>query len=103
MFRTALEIGGSRGLIEHPAESSEPLKVYMAASGDSSKPDIAVPSSPLAEDPYTTQMKHFYNALMDDNLPWVVTPEDGLAALQIALAAIESAKTGRRVLLKEIE
>lgn len=103
MFRTALEIGGSRGLIEHPAESSEPLKVYMAASGDSSKPDIAVPSSPLAEDPYTTQMKHFYNALMDDNLPWVVTPEDGLAALQIALAAIESAKTGRRVLLKEIK
>jgi predicted dehydrogenase len=101
MFRTALEVGGSRGLIEHPADSTDPLKVYMAAS-DSSKPDIAVPSSPLAEDPYTTQMKHFYQALISD-IDWVVKPEDGLAALQIALAAIQSAQTGKRVFLSEVK
>jgi predicted dehydrogenase len=101
MFRTALEVGGSRGLIEHPADSSDPLKVYMAAS-DSSKPDIAVPSSPLAEDPYTTQMKHFYQALTSD-IDWVIKPEDGLAALQIALAAIQSAVTGKRVFLSEVK
>jgi predicted dehydrogenase len=102
MFRTSLEVGGSHGLIEHPADSTDPLKVYMAASGDSSKPDISVPGSPLAEDPYTTQMKHFYAALTDDNVEWVVRPEDGLAALQIALAAIQSAQTGQRVTLQEL-
>lgn len=101
IFRTALEIGGSRGLIEHPAESTDPLKVYMAASS-SEKPDIAVPRSPLAEDPYTTQMKHFYQALQNDKLPLVVSPEDALAALGIALAAIQSAETGRRILMKEM-
>jgi predicted dehydrogenase len=101
MFRTSLEVGGSRGLIEHPVESSDPLKVYMAAT-TSEKPDIAVPSSPLAEDPYTTQMKHFYAALTDDKVEWVVSPEDGLAALQTALAAIQSTQTGKRISLQEI-
>lgn len=102
IFRTALEVGGSRGLIEHPAESSDPLKVYMAASS-SEKPDIAVPSSPLAESPYVTQMKHFYQALLDDSLPLVVSPEDALGALGVALAAIQSAETGRRVMMKEMK
>lgn len=101
MFRTALEIAGSQGLIEHPTGSSVPVGVYLhqAETGDV---DIAVPTSPLAEDPYTTQIKHFYDILSGKAVTPRVTPEDAASALQIALAAIESARTGRRIFLKEL-
>ncbi len=103
MFRTALEIAGDRGLIEHPAESSQPLGVFLKAKASGDMPDIAVPGSPLAEDPYTTEIKHFYEILTGQSLEPRVTAQDGLAALQIALAAIESAKTGRRVNIEEVQ
>jgi predicted dehydrogenase len=100
MFRTSLEIAGSQGLIEHPAGSSVPIGIHLhqAQSDDA---DIAVPASPMLEDPYTTQAQHFYDVLTGQKPPRV-TAQDGAAALQIALAAIESARTGRHVLVKEV-
>jgi predicted dehydrogenase len=101
MFRTALEIAGSGGLIEHPADSSTPLGIYLKDTGKSADIDIAVPLSPLIEDPYVTEMKHFYDVLTK-NIEPRVTAEDALEALKIALAAIESAKIGRRVKIVEV-
>lgn len=100
MFRTALEIAGSQGLIEHPAGSSTPLGIHLkSASGD--EQDIAVPLSPLNEDPYVTQIKHFYRVLTAGETPRV-TAQDGLEALKIAMAAIQSAATGRPVKIEEM-
>jgi myo-inositol 2-dehydrogenase/D-chiro-inositol 1-dehydrogenase len=59
---------------------------------------VGLPSSPVRESPYTTQIKEFYAALADD-APVRVTAEDGLAAVQIALAAAESARSGQPVRL----
>jgi predicted dehydrogenase len=101
MFRTALEIAGSEGLIEHPAGSSVPLGIYMKANDSSDQPDIAVPLSPLAEDPYVTEIKHFYQVLTEGITPRV-SAEDALEALKISLAAIQSAETGKRVLLEDL-
>jgi predicted dehydrogenase len=103
IFRTALEIAGERGLIEHPVGSSVPIGVHLHNSGASGDVEIAVPSSPLAEDPYTTQIKHFYDVLTGKENHPRVTAQDGMIAVQIALAALESARTGRRVLLEEIQ
>lgn len=99
LFRTALEIAGELGLIEHPAESSNPLSIRLkdAATG----PAMSVPRSPLLEDPYVTEIKHFYQVLAHD-APSRVAPEDGAAAVKIALAAMESVRTGRRVALEEV-
>ena len=102
MFRTALEIAGDRGLIEHPAGSSAPLGIFMKGGASADEADIAVPRSLLAEDPYTTQLRHFYAALSGEPVDLRVTAYDGLAALRIALAAIESARMGRRVTIEEI-
>lgn len=102
LFRTALEIAGDQGLIEHPAGSSAPLGVYLHETGSGTSADIAVPSSPLSEDPYVTQIKHFYELLTGKTTTPRVTAADGAAAVQIALAAVESAKTGRRVRLEEV-
>ncbi len=98
-FRTALEIAGEDGLIEHPAESSAPLAVYLKKQGD--EDGAGVPTSPLLEDPYHTQIKHFYEVLAHD-VPARIAPEEGAAAVRIALAAIESARTGRRVRVEEV-
>lgn len=100
MFRTALEIAGSSGLIEHPADSSTPLGVHLK-SASSEDQDIAVPLSPLNEDPYISQIKHFYRVLANGETPRV-TAQDGLEALKIALAAIQSAATGKPVSLEEM-
>ncbi len=100
MFRTAFEIAGDAGLIEHPADSSKPIAVYMkqVQSGVASAP---IPTSPLAEDPYLTQLKHFHDVLTTGITPRV-TGEDALAAVQIGLAAIESVRTGRQVQIAEV-
>lgn len=102
MFRTALEIAGDAGLIEHPADSSKPLGIYLKQSGAGDAPDVGLPTSPLAEDPYATQLKHFYDVLANNATPRVGA-RDGLAAVQIALAAIESAKTGRQVQVEDVQ
>jgi predicted dehydrogenase len=102
MFRTALEIAGSEGLIEQPADSAATNGVYLKQSGNAETADVGVPMSPLAEDPYLTEIRHFYDVLSGTTATPRVLAEDGLAAIQIALAAIQSAQTGRRVLLEEV-
>ena len=99
MFRTGFEIAGDAGLIEHPADGSTPIGLYMKAAGAAS--DAPVPTSPLAEDPYLTQIRHFYEVLKDGGEARV-TGADGLAAVQIGLAAIESVRHGRRVQIAEV-
>lgn len=101
MFRTALEIAGDRGLIEHPAGSSVPVELHMrtAAGGGAA---IAVPGSPLAEDPYTTEIKEFYAVLSGALAQARVSARDGLAAVQIAEAAIQSAQSGQPVRLEAL-
>lgn len=104
-FRTALEIagdGGGRGggLVQFDSDASTPIhNLIMKANADA--PDVALPSSPTLESPYTSQIKEFYAALQDGK-PTRVSAEDGLAAVQIALAARLSAATGQAVTLEEL-
>jgi myo-inositol 2-dehydrogenase/D-chiro-inositol 1-dehydrogenase len=102
MFRTALEIAGSDGLIEHPADVSQPLAFHMKEKASGNTPDVGLPRSPVHESPYATEIKHFYDVLVNGATPRV-TARDGLAAVRIALAGILSAETGREVKIEEIE
>ena len=95
-FRTGLEIAGDGGLIEFDSAASAPIDLLLTTPADG--PAVGLPSSPVRESPYTTEIKEFYAALTGD-APVRVTAEDGLAALQIALAAAESARSGRPVAL----
>ncbi len=101
MFRTALEIAGSDGLIEYPAARIDPVNVYLHQSERGSVLEIAVPASPLLpdDDPYMVEIRHFYDVLTGAATARV-TARDGLAAVQIALAAIQSAEIGRPVTLE---
>jgi len=97
-FRTHLEIAGDAGLIEFDSADTAPILNLLGKSGLGDAPDVGLPSSPVSESPYTTQIKEFYAAL-SGKMTARVSAGDGLAALQIAQAAIQSAETGRAIQL----
>jgi predicted dehydrogenase len=71
----------------------------LVAKTSSDSPDVGLPSSPVSESPYTTQIKEFYSVLLGEKQPRIEA-EDGMAAVQIAEAAIQSAATGKAVTLE---
>jgi predicted dehydrogenase len=99
-FRTHLEIAGDGGLIEFDSADTSPI-LNLVAKTNSESPDVGLPSSPVSESPYTTQIKEFYSALIGEKQPRVEA-EDGMFAVQIAEAAIQSAATGKAVLLEAL-
>jgi predicted dehydrogenase len=100
LFRTRLEIAGSDGWLEFDSGKTEAIGLYLHRQ-QTDAPDVPLPGSPLSESPYTTQIKAFYNALASDaEVP--VKAVDGLAAVQIAIAAIQSAQTGQPIELEPL-
>jgi predicted dehydrogenase len=100
-FRTKLEIAGDRGLIEFDSDGTAPIQNLILKTNDGA-PDVGLPSSPVSESPYTTQIKEFYRAIAD-GIPPRVTANDGLLAVQVAEAAIQSARSGQPVTLQSLE
>jgi predicted dehydrogenase len=98
LFRTRFEIAGDNGWIEFDLDKTGAVGLHLMQTKGDDIPDVPIPGSPLSEDPFTTQIKSFYQSLAED-APIAVTGSEGLAALQIALAAIESAESGRPVQL----
>jgi predicted dehydrogenase len=99
-FRTHLEIAGDRGLIEFDSDCTAPIQNFILQSG-SDAPDVGLPSSPVSESPYTTQIKEFYAALTEGQTTRVHA-SDGLVAVQIAEAALQSARTNQPVQLQPL-
>lgn len=97
VFRTGFEICGDRGIIQHDSEAQSPIEVLLKQTKDEA-PDVGLPASPLAESPYDLEIADFYRCLTEGGEPRVGA-DDGLAALKIACAAIESAKTGQPIQL----
>lgn len=98
-FRYAFEIAGDAGVLEFDSARVQPLVVRPRQAGHGSGPaGVEVPESPLAESPYTTQLRHFARCIRGEEKP-VVTAWDAYKALAISLAALESARTGRPVSL----
>ena len=100
-FRTHLEIAGDQGLIQFDSDSTAPIQNLILRIPGSDAPDVALPSSPVSESPYTTQIKEFYRALADGTPPRI-SAADGLRAVQIAEAALESAHSGQPVKLESL-
>lgn len=94
-FRYGFEIAGSGGLLEFDSDKVKPVVISQrtAAAGFAG---VAVPESPLKESPYTTELRHFARCIRQGETP-VVTAHDAYKALEISLAALESARTGRPV------
>ncbi|MBX2999034.1 MAG: Gfo/Idh/MocA family oxidoreductase [Caldilineaceae bacterium] len=100
-FRTRVEIAGTDGLLEWDSLDRNPLE--MTLHDPEVGPDVTTSSaSPLAtaDDPYYAELSHFVDAL-DRKKPFLVTPYDGLMAVKISLAAIESERRGEPVRIRD--
>ncbi|MCX6046871.1 MAG: Gfo/Idh/MocA family oxidoreductase [Chloroflexi bacterium] len=95
-WRTRIEICGDQGMLEWDAEEDAPITKIMAnATGDGK---IRTTSSPLGpdENPYYAELAHFLDCL-ETGQPFRVTPSDALQNVKVALAAIESVRTGQPI------
>ena len=76
---------------------SNPVVVKLAGRKEQQEiAKVKVPESPLVEDPYTAELRHFIECIKNDEEP-NVTGKDAINALRICLAALESIKTGQPV------
>jgi predicted dehydrogenase len=99
IFETSFTLSGSRGQLRHCSSGRRPLRwdaPLIDDAGGGLLPEIDETNSPFA-----AELAEFASAFTSGSLPRV-TAEDGLAALDIALAAAESAASGRPVSPKEI-
>ncbi|MED3793688.1 Gfo/Idh/MocA family oxidoreductase [Niallia alba] len=100
-FATKFEMAGKEGIIQYDSSKVAPLVKAINQSTVGSV-GVAVPDSPLKENPYVTELKHFISCIKNNEEP-IVTPLDAYKAMEIALASIESIKLGKVVELRNQE
>ncbi len=90
---TGLEIHGTEGsLFAENVMTQKPIgRVYLRKGGETKEVDLGEP-----EDLYTYAIRIFNRAVRGEGEPWA-TGLDGVKSLAIALAVLESTKTGRAV------
>jgi predicted dehydrogenase len=98
VFRTGFEIAGDGGLIQYESSDAVPVTPYLIGERDRGEAGTGVPDSPVAENPWALELADFVASIQGGGTPRV-TAQDGLEAVRIANAVIESARTGRSVRL----
>ncbi|NMH97391.1 Gfo/Idh/MocA family oxidoreductase [Pseudonocardia acidicola] len=99
VFRTLLEIAGSRGLISFSSDDTSPVAVrrhITASAASTGLGDIA-----LAANPFEIEVRHFLD-VVDGNARPALTALDALKAVQLAAATCESAQTGKPVCIRPL-
>jgi len=92
-FRTTFEASGDAGMVEHDSRRVHPLLVSRAgATTERESPFLS------DDDPYRLELEHFVNCVQQGKQT-DITARDGLEAVRISHAAMESLKTGEPVSL----
>lgn len=87
-FRVSFEVAGSDGMIEYDSRQTAVLKTHLAGASRGEAPLDG------GDDPYYRQLTDVVATVRGEQAP-AVNGLDGFAALAIAVAARESAQTGR--------
>ena len=98
-FTTRFEFAGQCGIIEHDSSKSVPV-VFEGRKNTTAGGGVAVPESPLKDNPYFVELDHFIHCIEAGKDP-IVTAEDAYKAMEIALSALKSIETGREVVINE--
>jgi myo-inositol 2-dehydrogenase/D-chiro-inositol 1-dehydrogenase len=98
VFRTGFEIAGDGGLIQYESSDAVPVTPYLIGDRSGSEAGTGLPDSPVAENPWALELADFVASIQGGGPPRV-SARDGLEAVRIANAVIESSRTGRPVRL----
>jgi predicted dehydrogenase len=99
VFRTRLEIAGSRGMVGFDSDETAPIVLRLhreVASATTALADVS-----LADNPFETEVRHFLGVVEGRQQP-VLTALDAVAAVQLAAAARTSAREGKPVRIKPL-
>ncbi|MCZ8516262.1 Gfo/Idh/MocA family oxidoreductase [Paenibacillus filicis] len=97
-FTSEVELFGKKGAIRHSNRDGITLRTVLR-EGPHGSP-VVNEQSPIVHSNYWTELNHFLECIRTGNDP-VVSAYDGLKAVEIAAAAIESIRTGQPVSLPE--
>jgi UDP-N-acetylglucosamine 3-dehydrogenase len=96
-FLVSYDIAGDAGLLTHASAKANPMSVDLRATNEV-REGVQVPSSPVSVSPYYLELEHFAQCLQSGE-PFSITAQDGLKAVEIGVAALESIETGKPVTL----
>ncbi|RXZ82476.1 gfo/Idh/MocA family oxidoreductase [Paenibacillaceae bacterium] len=95
-FHTSAEIAGDRGIVRANSQKTATLQIVKRAVDTEGGRFVEVPGSPGFRNPYEIELGHFIDCIRAGHSPRV-TATDAYKALEIALAAMESVRTGKAV------
>ncbi|MEU6763221.1 Gfo/Idh/MocA family oxidoreductase [Streptomyces sp. NPDC046853] len=93
-FRTTFRVAGSDGLLRHDSTS---VPGYRITAQGVRAANEGIPSSPMTESPYLSELREFAASWQEGGGDPRVSARDGIEAVRIAEAAVESSRTGRAV------
>lgn len=96
-FHTQGEISGDAGLLAYDSCETTALKVTLRTE-PADRPGVSIPSSHTAESPYVRQLAHYCRRILGRDGP-LIEPESALMSLELALAALDSIRSGQPVAL----
>lgn len=99
VFRTRLEIAGSRGIIAFDSDDTVPYVARLHREG--AVANTALADTGLAADPFEAELRHFLDVVAGRREP-IITPLDAVAAVRLAAAARVSARDGAPVPVRPI-
>ncbi|WP_407572040.1 Gfo/Idh/MocA family protein [Deinococcus altitudinis] len=96
VFRTSLDLAGTSGAIEWNSDLAPGLRRHREALSEQANEQEGAALPPLEGDPYADELHHAHHALQH-GLPFLVTPDDAVAAVSLGLAVQQSLACGQAV------
>lgn len=96
-FSMKFEFAGTTGVIDYDSLQEQPV-VFTGRAKSNDLPSVAVPESPIANNPYYMELQHFLSCLEGNQEP-IVTAYDAYKAMEVSLAAIQSLRSREPVTL----
>lgn len=95
-FRYTFHVAGTGGVLRFDSEESPGFTLDAVASAHAAAGDGFLPSTQFVESPYLLEIREFAQALAGGPSPRV-SARDGLCAVELSAAALESLRTGAAV------
>ncbi|MGV9881471.1 Gfo/Idh/MocA family protein [Streptomyces sp. NPDC003006] len=99
-FRTTFRVAGAGGLLHHDSTAVPGFRITaqgVRAAGE------GIPTSPMTESPFLAELREFAASWRPGGPAPRVSTRDGVEAVRIAEAAVESSSTGRVIEIEQTE
>lgn len=96
-FYTTFEFSGDEGMISFDSRKAAPIVQVSTRQGRDIQ-GVAVPENPFLISPYTAEIADMIDSIKNNRQP-AVSVQDAFETLTVALAAVESAQTGKVISL----